>query len=377
MLRTQGTQWVKADGSAIELKGVNLGNWMMPEFWMMGYGDNAAVNDQCTLQAVLDRRFGFAQRERLLKLFRDHWMTQRDWDLIPQFRLNLVRLPFIWSVIEDEKIRATCAPMPGITWIRPSSRPKGAACMWCWTCTAPSVPRAPSTTAAAPARTCTGARRSTSNAPPGWGSTAEQLAAVVKALYTAVRALDPKHIIILPDHPKGITAYGKTSARGMHDVVFETHPYPGFFGWGKPRLEVHRDWLQCSPDGGGLCQWQARMAALNTPLYIGEFQPWAELEPELSGQITRASFDAYAKLGWASTAWSFKKLSRSGGLAPLNWGLVTNAQGAGVPELDFEKASLTEIENFFKLFASVPYQINAPVHKWMNSATAPEPFKRP
>ncbi len=401
MLRTEGTRWVKADGGAIELKGVNLGNWLMPEFWMMGYGDNATVNDQCTLEAVLDRRFGLAERERLLKLFRDHWMTRRDWDLIPQFKLNLVRLPFIWSVIEDEKNPRHLRPdawhylddaiaqaqarglyvvldLHGAVGAQGTEHHSGCAgknLYW-------STPEYQARTSWLWQQIATRYRDNPVVAGYGllnepWGSTAEQLAAVVKALYTAVRTVDPKHIIILPDHPKGIAAYGKPGEQGMHDVVFETHPYPGFFGWGKPGLEVHRDWLECRPDGAGLCQWQARMAALNTPLYIGEFQPWAELEPELSGQITRASFDAYARLGWASTAWSFKKLSRTGGKAPVNWGLVTNAEGAPVPELDFEKASLKEIEDFFKLFGSVPYEVNAPVLKWMNSANAPEPFKQP
>jgi glucan 1,3-beta-glucosidase len=102
MLHTQGTQWVKADGSPIQLKGVNLGNWLLLEFWMMGYADGARINDQCTLQAVFDKRFGSRERERLMNVFRDNWMTSRDWDLIPQFGLNLVRIPFIWSLIEDE-----------------------------------------------------------------------------------------------------------------------------------------------------------------------------------------------------------------------------------------------------------------------------------
>ena len=401
MLRTEGTRWVRADGSAIALKGVNLGNWLLPEFWMMGYGENAKVNDQCTLEVVFDQRFGFAERERLIKLHRDHWMTQRDWELIPQFGLNLVRLPFMWSMLEDEKnprhLRADawhylddainqararglyvvldlhgavgaqgtehhsgCAHR-NLYWSTPEYQQRTA---WLWQQIAARYRDEPVV-----------AGYGLLNEP--WGSTAEQLAQVAKALYTSIRELDKKHIIILPDHPKGIAPYGKPSAQGMVNVVFETHPYPGFFGWSKPGMEVHRDWLQCLPKGGGVCDWQDRMKALNTPLYIGEFQPWADLEPELSGQITRASFDHYAALGWAATAWSYKKFSRAGGRQPVNWGLVTNAAGAAVPELDFEKASLVEIENFFKLFSSIPYEINTPVMKWMNSPVAPEPFKQP
>ena len=94
MLHTQGTQWLRSDGSRIDLKGVNLGNWLIQEFWMMGQSTKA-MNDQCTLEATMVRRFGYAERERLMALFRDNWMSQRDWDLLPQFGLNVVRLPFI------------------------------------------------------------------------------------------------------------------------------------------------------------------------------------------------------------------------------------------------------------------------------------------
>ncbi len=399
MLHTQGTRWVQADGTPIALKGVNLGNWLLPEFWMMGYGENAKVNDQCTLEAVLDQRFGVAQRQRLIQLHRDHWITPRDWDLIPQFGLNLVRLPFLWSVVEDENqprhLRADawhyldqaieqararglyvildlhgavgaqgtehhsgCAGK-NLYWSTPEYQERTD---WLWRQIAARYKDEPVV-----------AGYDLLNEP--WGSSAEQLAEVVKKLYTSIREVDAKHIILLPDHPKGIAAYGNPRAQGMRNVAFETHPYPGFFGWAKPGMPVHRDWLGCLPEGGGVCDWQKRMAALDTPLYIGEFQPWADLEPELSGQITRASFDRYAQLGWASTAWSYKKFSRAGGDAPVNWGLVTNAKGAALPEIDFEKASLSEIEAFFKLFGSIPYQVNTPVMKWMNSAIAPQPFQ--
>ena len=397
MLRTQGTRWVKADGTPVALRGVNLGNWLLPEFWMMGYPDGATVNDQCTLEAVLDQRFGRAERERLIRLSRDNWMTQRDWDLLPQFGLNLVRLPFLWSVIEDEQhpqqLRADawryldgaiaqakarglyvvldlhgavgaqgtehhsgCAGK-NLYWSTPEYQQRTD---WLWRQVAARYRDEPVV-----------AGYGLLNEP--WGSTAEQLAEVSRKLYASIREVDKNHVVIFADHPKGIAPYGKPAYQGMVNVVFETHPYPGFFGWAKPGMEVHRDWLNCLPAGGGLCEWQKRLDALDTPLYIGEFQPWADIEPELAGQITRASYDRYAQLGWASSAWSYKKLSRSGGLAPVNWGLVTNARP--LPEIDFEKATLADIESFFRSFGSLPYLVHEPVIRWMKSQVAPDPFR--
>lgn len=400
MLRTEGTRWVQSNGQAIELRGVNLGNWLLPEFWMMGYPEDASVNDQCTLEAVLDHRFGYAQRERLFKLFRDEWMTERDWDLIPQFGLNLVRIPFIWSLVEDEKnpshLRADAwhyldlaieqaekrglyvvLDLHGATGSQGREHHSGCASSnrywsepelqertrWLWRQIAQRYKDRPSVAA-----------YDLLNEP--WGSSATQLSEVIHTLVSDVRSIDPQHIILLPDHPEGIAAYGKPADRGMHNVVFETHPYPGFFGWGKPGVEVHRDWLLCLPDGKGICEWQTRMDALQTPLYIGEFQPWADIEPELAGQITRASFDQYVQRGWAASAWAYKKLSRTGGPAAVNWGLVTNARTAPLPTIDFETATLAQIEDFFRWMGRLPYEVHEPVMRWMNSANAAQPFGR-
>jgi endoglucanase len=71
-LHAQGTQWVRADGSAVPLKGVNLGNWLMPEFWMMGQGSHG-LDDQCRLEAVLDKRFGHLPYQPHTGVM--HWMS--------------------------------------------------------------------------------------------------------------------------------------------------------------------------------------------------------------------------------------------------------------------------------------------------------------
>jgi glucan 1,3-beta-glucosidase len=399
MLHTQGTHWVKADGAQVNLKGANLGNWLMLEFWMMGQR-SAAIDDQCTLEATLDQRFGYAQRERLMKLFRDNWISTRDWDMLPRFGLNLVRLPFIWSLVEDEKnprhLRADAwhylddainqAEARGIYvildlhgavgsqglehhsgcanknlyWSTPEYQDRTT---WLWEQVASRYKNRAAV-----------AGYSLLNEP--WGAPETQMAAVMKKLYTSVRAVDPNHVIILPGHNRGIDAYGKPGEQGMRNVAFEMHFYPGFFGFGQPGVEVHRGWLQCAAKGDGSCEWNTRLTALNTAFFVGEFQPWADMSDELGGQITRASYDAYAKFGWAAAAWSYKLVSNNGGQGNGNWGMVTNAVAAKVPAVDFSKATLTEIESLFKQFGSVPYEPHQGIMKWMNSAPPPQPFKR-
>ena len=401
MLHTQGTQWLRADGTPVALNGVNLGNWLMPEFWMMNQGTQG-VDDQCKLEAVLDKRFGRAERERLLKLHRDHWITARDWDLLPRFGLNLIRLPFIWSLLEEEsqpyKLRADAwhyldmaidqAEARGLYvildlhgavgaqgtehhsgcanqneyWKRPDYQARTA---WLWQQIALRYKDRGAV-----------AGYSLLNEP--WGATEADMATANKALYHAIRVVDSKHTVILQGHFKGVDAYGgPPAAQGLHNVAYEMHFYPGHFGWGKPGAEVHQNWLQCLPktQPGGVCEWAERMKALDAAFFVGEFQPWAHIAPDLGGQITRSTFDTYTRLGWASALWSYKWLGDTGGLVPPNWGLVTNAEGAKVPQLDFNTAPLAQIEALFKLWSSVPYAPHSGVMKWMNSAVAPDPFK--
>jgi glucan 1,3-beta-glucosidase len=398
MLHAQGTHWVKADGSQIDLKGANLGNWLMLEFWMMGQRSEK-IDDQCTLETTFDKRFGYAERERLVKLFRDNWITTRDWDMLPRFGLNLVRLPFIWSLIEDEKNPRHLRPdawhylddainqaeargmyvildLHGAVGSQGTEHHSGCAnrnlywttpeyqdrTTWLWE----QIANRYKDRAAV-------AGYSMLNEP--WGSTQANMAAMLKKLYASVRAIDQNHVIILPGHYQGIDAYGKPAEQGMRNVAFEMHFYPGHFGWGKPGVEVHREWLVCAAKGDGSCEWAKRMAGLGAPLFVGEFQPWADMDIELGGQIARASFDAYAGYGWASAVWSYKMLSNGGGQGGGNWGLVTNPVSEKVPAIDFASASLAEIESLFKQFGTIPYEPHQGVMKWMNSAVAPLPFK--
>ncbi|MBR7800564.1 cellulase family glycosylhydrolase [Undibacterium sp. FT137W] len=404
MLRIEGTRWVRPDGTQKNLKGVNLGNWLMQEFWMMGQGANG-IDDQCKLEALLDQRFGYAERERLYRLFRQNWMRSRDWDQIAQFGLNVVRLPFIWSVIEDEKkprtLRAdaweylddaiTQAEQRGMHVILDLHGAVGSqgwehhsGCagknlywnsaeyqertIWLWQQVAGRYKDRAAV-----------AGYSLLNEP--WGASPEVMAREIKRLYQAVRAVDRNHVIILPGHSSGIAAYGNPAEQGMQNYAFEIHPYPGFFGWAQPSLQVHLDWLRCGGIGlngsTGVCEWQVRLKNLNAALFVGEFQPWAGLGPELGGQITRVTYDTYATLGWAATSWSYKLLSNNGGQGNGTWGLVTNQSGQAIPALNFQTASLAEIEALFTLFGSIPYEPQQAVKAWMTSAVAPEPFGRP
>ena len=348
-LHTDGVKWVNAADETVILKGTNLGNWLLHEFWMMNQSSNTVATDQCTLEATFDERFGFNERERLLDLFRDNWIAERDWEIMEDFGLNAIRLPFTWNVIEDENNPMTlrtdawqyidyaieeaeargmyvildlhgaigaqglqdhsgCAGQ-NLYWTTPAYQERTT---WLWQQIAKRYKN-----------NGTVAAYGLLNEP--WGTSASNLADVMLDLHDAVRAVDAEKIIILPGHHEGIDSYGHPNSFGGTNIAFEMHFYPGIFGWGEPTYQTHRDWLTCGKNGTeGVCSWAAKMDDLSSPLLVGEFQPWANTGYEFGGENTRATYDKFAEFNWAATNWSYKVLTGGGGQGAGTWGMVTN-----------------------------------------------------
>ncbi len=351
-LKADGTLWVNEEGQKVSLRGINLGNWLSMEFWMFDAGEDplgAGINDQCTLESVLETRFGYDEKERIIKLHRDSWITDTDWDVMEQAGFNLVRIPFPYNLIEDEtapytlredawvylddaiaKAKArdmyvvldlhgavggqgyeqhTGCEGQNALWENAEFRDRT---RWLWQQIA--------------------ARYNDEAAVAGygllnepWGTDSETLAEFSVELFEAIREIDQNHIVILAGHnADGIEAYGDPLDLGMENVAFDLHFYPGLFGWGEIGYAVHRDWITCGESGQeGVCDWARLARDVYTPTLVGEMQPWTGLG-EMGGEITRASFDKYNLLNWAATAWSLKTTSKSGGVGNGQWGLVTN-----------------------------------------------------
>lgn len=351
MLKQHGTMWMNQEGQKVSLRGINLGNWLAMEMWMLGseapIGDG--ITDQCTFESALASRFTDEEVESVLDTHRDNWITSADWDVIAESGFNLVRVPFLSSLLENENAPKTlrddawvyldkaiaeakarnlyiildlhgavggqgeeqhtgCAGKNEL-WNNVSYQDRTA---WLW-----------QEIAAKYKGEATVAAYDVLNEP--WGTDSETLKDFTVELYEAIRSVDTDHIVILPGHNSdGISAYGDPQDLDMENVAFGIHQYPGLFGWGETGYDVHRDWLTCGENGEtGVCDWATRASKVYTPLLVGELQPWLGLG-ELGGDITRATFDTFNDLNWAATAWSYKTLSPAGGLGGGQWGLMTN-----------------------------------------------------
>lgn len=411
-LSQEGPRWVNEAGEDARLRGMNIGNWFILEFWMMGSpfeysngGNMEEVVDQCTFEAVLRSRFGQAEKERLMDLFRESWMQDRDWDNLKSLGMNMVRLPFIYHLVEDEEAPLTLrddafvwldraideAEKRGIYTILDLHGAAGgqdgehhtgcvgenelwgseqyrARTKWLWQQVAERYKDRGAV-----------AGYSVLNEP--WGTEPEPMAAFAWELYDAIRTVDDRHVVILPEHKFGLWPYKTQSfPPGAHDVAFDLHLYPGFHSWRDDRevaalLDVHNDWLDCTVPAEitdwqrqDICQRSAELGELNTPAVVGEFQPWAELGADGGGN-TRKTYDVYNDVGWAAAAWSYKVVSHYAGPRSLDgwhWGAVRNEKNSPFAKLNIETASIAELEQSLSQFATQSLMVHPGVVTSMN-----------
>ncbi|RYZ32520.1 MAG: carbohydrate-binding protein, partial [Sphingobacteriales bacterium] len=334
-IKQSGQYWVNASGARVNLRGTNIGNWLIQEFWMMG-GSMTGINDQCALEAKLSQRFGNTEKERLMKVFRDSFITTRDFDLMKGMGMNVVRIPFLYSLIENEyapyTLRADAwqyldwavneaekrgmyviLDLHGAVGGQAASSEQhdgciGAAQMWTNTTYWDRTKWLWDNIASHYRGRTAIAAYDLLNEP--WGTDATTLANRSYELFNVVRAKDPDHVILLPGHNSGIDAYGNPNSRGLTNSSLWMHFYPGLWGWndtatyGAGQANMYANWLHCNQNGTGeSCDWKTKIDNLKTPFLIGEFQPWT-LMGAYGGQMTRKSYDIYNMYGWAATNWA-------------------------------------------------------------------------
>ncbi len=90
-LHTKGQKIVNAKGEEVQLKGVNLGAWLIWEDWLCPYEE---ATDHYDVLETLIERFGVEKAYELMDIYMDNWITEYDLDLIKEMGFNCVRVPF-------------------------------------------------------------------------------------------------------------------------------------------------------------------------------------------------------------------------------------------------------------------------------------------
>jgi aryl-phospho-beta-D-glucosidase BglC (GH1 family) len=88
-LHTQGQSIVNESGEKILLRGVGLGNWMLPEGYMWKFGDQA--DRPRRIEKLVNDLIGSENGKRFWSEFRKNYITEADVKLISELGFNSVR----------------------------------------------------------------------------------------------------------------------------------------------------------------------------------------------------------------------------------------------------------------------------------------------
>lgn len=393
---------VTESGTPIVLKGCNLGNWFLLEMWMLGM--DKEVRDQHEFESILADRFGKEKKNDLMELYRANWAGERDFPIIRSFGLNVVRLPFHYSLLMDDDRPIELKPdafkwldaavdlaarnglytildLHGVPGGQSFDHTTGRSgqnkiwdneefkkqTVWLWKQLAEHYKDRPEIAA-----------YDLINEPFGNGKSDDHAAALVALtddIYKAVRAIDPRHIMILNGTTRGVGCYGNPADHGWRNVMFAEHYYPGVLSEG-PSLESHRNLMSRE-----LPYNERVFKQMGVPLLVGEFNVVFRF---LGGPVLmRQYYDLYASKGWWATMWSYKLVKKTGGGVEHPWYMVTN--GKDMPAVSVRTSSLEEIEAFFKWFGTMEYTefdalrqaltTNSPAHLYI--ARQPFPMDAP
>lgn len=92
---TSGRQFLAADGQPLLLKGINLGNWLVPEGYMFGF---EVAKSPHAIDATLERLLGRDQSSAFWHTYRAHFVRREDIDFIAAAGFNTVRVPLHYNM---------------------------------------------------------------------------------------------------------------------------------------------------------------------------------------------------------------------------------------------------------------------------------------
>ena len=72
---TRGKELVSPDGKPLLLKGINLGNWLLPEGYMFKF---KTTNSPRLIQTAISELVGEDEARRFWKTYRDNYITRED-----------------------------------------------------------------------------------------------------------------------------------------------------------------------------------------------------------------------------------------------------------------------------------------------------------
>ena len=98
MLHRVGTRIVDAQGNPVQLRGVNLGGWLLWEGWMFGGG----FDGETYLRRQLRLLAGTNEAQAFVRAFHTNFIAGADLRRIAQMGFNTVRVPFNYRLLAGD-----------------------------------------------------------------------------------------------------------------------------------------------------------------------------------------------------------------------------------------------------------------------------------
>ena len=96
---TKGTHLLAPDGKPILLRGINLGNWLVPEGYMIKFRN---TNSPRLINTTFTELLGPAETKKFWEKYRDNFITKEDIAFIKKAGLNSIRVPFNYRLFVSE-----------------------------------------------------------------------------------------------------------------------------------------------------------------------------------------------------------------------------------------------------------------------------------
>ncbi len=341
-LSIKGQDFVDSAGKKVQLRGVNLGGWLVEEIWMTPWADKPPkdlpgaeafpkkIADHVSLWTTVEKRLGKDAMLRVRQAWRESWIQESDFARIRAAGLNHVRLPFLWSILDEPG---------GMDWLRKAvgwakkhdlyvvldlhgaqggqsgehhTGEEGKNRLWydvdnidkmigTWKAVAREFANEP-----------TVAAYDLINEPMGTPNVA-MLHLVYDRLIRGIRTVDAHKPVIVDDGYKG----------------FETTPHPNLAGWTQVAFSLHFYHFDAKASGDHVKNLKSFLPKVkelqgyrDAPLYIGEFNLEPHGNPEVMHEYVRHLTEK--GLNWAM--WTYKAVAKGGPMG--QWGMYRKATQA-------------------------------------------------
>jgi endoglucanase len=95
LVQTEGKNFIAPDGSVLHIKGISLGNWLMPEGYMFKF---EVAKSPRQIFGAFERLLGRERAKAFWTEFRDRYIGEDDIRFIKSVGFNTIRIPLHWDL---------------------------------------------------------------------------------------------------------------------------------------------------------------------------------------------------------------------------------------------------------------------------------------